>query len=205
MAVGPSNCLRSAKASGGSANCTSYTHFQLPPGNSNDRQGSASVPATVVLRGARDCSFERCAIRNLGTSAIEIAPGCSGNRFAHNDISYVAACGFRVDGATPSQHPLLRTTDNVITDNAIHHYGEVYPSAVGVLLMNTSGNAVLHNEIHHGWYTGVSLGWSWGYQRSAAYGNRVEQNQIYTIGQGLLSDMGDPSPSGKRRARTGIR
>ncbi|MHB8897374.1 MAG: right-handed parallel beta-helix repeat-containing protein [Thermoguttaceae bacterium] len=167
-----------------------YTHFELPPGNSNDPQGSASVPAAVVLAGARDCSFERCAIRNLGTSAIEVSAGSSGNRFLQNEISFVAACGFRVDGASAGGSPLLRTRGNTISDNAIHHYGDVYPSAVGILLMNTSENLVEHNDIHHGWYTGVSIGWSWGYQRSAAFGNRVEQNHIHTIGQGLLSDMG---------------
>jgi hypothetical protein len=167
-----------------------YAHFELPPGNSNDSQGSASVPAAIVLAGTRDCSFERCAIRNLGTSAFQVAAGCSGNRFVQNDISHVAACGFRVDGGTAGQHPLLRTHGNLISDNAIHHYGDVYPSAVGVLLMNTSENEVLHNDIHHGWYTGVSAGWSWGYQRSAACGNRIEYNHIHTIGRGLLSDMG---------------
>ena len=32
-----------------------HTRFELPPGNSNDRQGSASVPAAITLRGARSC------------------------------------------------------------------------------------------------------------------------------------------------------
>ncbi len=61
---------------------------------------------------------------------------------------------------------------------------------MGVLLMHTSGNVVSHNEIHHGWYTGVSIGWNWGYQRSVSRDNRIEHNHIHHIGQGLLSDMG---------------
>ncbi len=56
--------------------------------------------------------------------------------------------------------------------------------------MNTSGNRVAHNAIHHGWYTGVSIGWVWGYQRSISRDNVVEFNHIHHIGQGLLSDMG---------------
>jgi hypothetical protein len=41
-----------------------------------------------------------------------------------------------------------RTRNNQITDNSLHHYGLDYPSAVGVLLMNTQGNTVAYNHIH---------------------------------------------------------
>jgi hypothetical protein len=168
-----------------------YTNWRLPEGNSNDRQGSASVPAAITTTGARYIAFEDCAIKNTGTWAFEIGQGCSYNRIVGNEISYVAAGGFRVNGGAASSHPLIRTGYNTITDNHLNHYGELYPSAVGVLMMNTSGNLVAHNEIDHGWYTGVSIGWSWGYQRSISRDNVVEFNHIHDIGQtGLLSDMG---------------
>ena len=167
-----------------------YTNWDLPSGNSNDRQGSASVPAAISLAGARHCTFENCTIRNIGTFAFEVSDGCENNRFNHNDISYIGAGGFRVNGGTQRDHPLERTGYNVIADNALHHYGEEFPSAVGILLMNTNGNHVAHNDIHHGWYTGISIGWNWGYQRSLSRDNVVEYNHIHDIGQGLLSDMG---------------
>ena len=167
-----------------------YTNWDLPPGNSNDRQGSASVPAAITLKGARHCTFEKCTIRNIGTFAFEVSEGCEDNRFIHNDISYIGAGGFRVNGGTQKDHPLKRTGYNVIADNRLHHYGEEFPSAVGILLMNTNGNHVAHNDIHHGWYTGVSIGWNWGYQRSLSRDNVIEYNHIHHIGQGLLSDMG---------------
>jgi len=167
-----------------------YTNWELPPGNSNDRQGSASVPAGITLTGARSCAFENCTIRNIGTFAFEISEGCTHNRFTNNDISYIGAGGFRVNGGTEKDHPLARTGCNIIADNTLGHYGEEYPSAVGILLMHTSGNTVAHNEIHHGWYTGVSVGWNWGYQRSISRDNVIEYNHIHHIGQGLLSDMG---------------
>ena len=167
-----------------------YTNWDLPPGNSNDRQGSASVPAAIALAGARHCTFENCTIRNIGTFAFEVSEGCENNWFTHNDISYIGAGGFRVNGGTQKDHPLTRTGYTVIADNSLHHYGEEFPSAVGILLMNTNGNRVAHNAIHHGWYTGVSIGWSWGYQRSLSRDNVIEFNHIHEIGQGLLSDMG---------------
>ena len=167
-----------------------YTNFQLPKGNSNDNQGSASVPAAITLRGARHCAFEHCAVRDLGTFAFELAAGCRDNRFVGNHIAHAGAGGFRVTGGTHGQHPLLRTGGNTIADNLIEHYGDEYPSAVGILLMHTEGNTVAHNHIHHGYYTGISVGWSWGYQRSVSRDNRIEHNHIHHIGQGLLSDMG---------------
>jgi len=167
-----------------------YTNWQLPPGNSNDRQGSASVPAAITMTGARHCRFARCRIRNIGTFAVEIGKGCRSNTFAHNTVTHLAAGGFRINGGTEKDHPLERTGDNVISDNVLHHYGMDYPSAVGVLLMHTDKNRVVHNDIHHGWYTGVSIGWNWGYQRSVSRDNVVAFNHIHHIGQGLLSDMG---------------
>ncbi len=168
-----------------------YTNWRLPPGNSNDNQGSASVPAAIPATGLRNTTFENCTVRNTGTWAFELQNGSSGNKFSRNEISYVAAGGFRVNGGGANSHPLSRTGYNEISDNHLHYYGEVYPSAVGVLLMNTNGNLVSHNEIDHGWYTGISIGWSWGYQRSISRDNIIEYNHIHDIGQtGLLSDMG---------------
>lgn len=167
-----------------------YTNWRLPPGNSNDRQGSASVPAAISLTGARHCSFHNCVLRNLGTFACEIGSGCQHNRFTHNEISAIAAGGFRINGGSEKDPPLLRTGYNQISDNRLHHYGELYPSAVGILLMHSFGNEVSHNTIHHGWYTGISIGWHWGYQRSISRDNIIAFNHIHNIGQGLLSDMG---------------
>jgi hypothetical protein len=167
-----------------------YTNFRLPPGNSNDPQGSATVPAAIQATGLRNSTFERCAFRNLGTWAIDLKDGSRSNKFLRNEFSYLAAGGIRINGGTENDHPLRATSGNQIADNNLHHWGEIYPSAVGVLLMNTDGNTVEHNDIHHGWYTGISVGWRWGYYRSVSRDNRIEYNHIHHIGQGLLSDMG---------------
>ncbi len=167
-----------------------YTNFQLPPGDSNDRQGSATVPAAIEATGLRNSTFEHCAFRNLGTWAIDLKDGSRNNKILRSELSYLGAGGIRVNGGTERDHPLRATSGNQIVDNHLHHWGEVYPSAVGVLLMNTDANTVEHNDIHHGWYTGISLGWRWGYWRSVSRDNRIEYNHIHHIGQGLLSDMG---------------
>jgi hypothetical protein len=168
-----------------------YTNFELPPGNSNDKQGSADVPAAITLKGVKNCTFEQCKIRNTGTFAMDILEGSQHNQIKQCELSYIGAGGIRLNGGTEKDHPLLRTAYNEVTDNTLGHYGEVFPSGVGMLLMNTSDNSISHNEIHHGWYTGISLGWVWGYRRSVSNHNVIEYNHIHDIGQtGLLSDMG---------------
>ncbi len=167
-----------------------YTNFHLPAGNSNGRQGSASVTAAIQATGLRNSTFERCAFRNLGTWAIDLKDGSRNNKILRNEMSYLAAGGIRVNGGGERDHPLRSSGGNTIADNLLHHWGEVYPSAVGVLLMDTDSNTVEHNDIHHGWYTGISIGWRWGYLRSVSRDNRIEYNHIHDIGQGLLSDMG---------------
>ena len=166
-----------------------YSRFEFRPGDSNGRQGSASVTAAITLRGARSCSFEHCWLSNLGTFGFDVMAGCSDNQFVGNEIANIAAGGIRVNGGTDRDPPWERTRNNRITDNWLHHYGLDYPSAVGMLLMNTEGNIVAHNHIHDGGYTGVSVGWVWGYNRSVSQNNRVEFNHIHHLG-GVLSDMG---------------
>jgi hypothetical protein len=167
-----------------------YTNWELPANETNRGQGSSGVAAAVLLKGAQNCTFDHCGFANLGTWAVKLAEGCSGNTFSNNEIGHVAAGGFHVSGGTYNEHPFLRTSNNRITDNHIHHYGEVYPSAVGVLLRHTQGNLVSHNLIDHGYYTGISAGWVWGYGQSISRDNIIEFNHIHDIGQGMLSDMG---------------
>ena len=169
--------------------CFAYSRFELPPGDSKDRQGSATVPAAITLRGARACRIEHCRMSSLGTFAVDLLSGCSDNRIAGNEIANVAAGGIRINGGTERNPIWERTQNNIISDNHLHHYGLDYPSAVGVLVMNAEGNTIAHNHIHHGGYTGISVGWVWGYGRSVSQNNRIEFNHIHDIG-GVLSDMG---------------
>lgn len=169
----------------------SYTNFVLPEGDGNEGQGASTVEACVVLDGARHCSFTGCTLTNIGTFAFDLLSGCTDNTISHNTIEQVAAGGLRIKGAPAGSSPLLRTGDNKITDNTIGYYGLTYSSAVGILSQHTDGNEISHNHIHHGDYTGISLGWVWGYAPSASHHNIVSKNHIHHIGvNGLLSDMG---------------
>jgi len=108
----------------------------------------------------------------------------------------MGAGGIRVNGAAKyvdqfMEHSTEKPTGWVsITNCHIHDVGLSFMSAACILIMNASHNVIRHNELHDGYYTGISLGWSWGYYESVSGNNIVEYNHIHDLGKGQLSDFG---------------
>ncbi|MBR3957193.1 MAG: right-handed parallel beta-helix repeat-containing protein [Kiritimatiellae bacterium] len=78
----------------------------------------------------------------------------------------------------------------MIEDCEISCAGRVNPEACGVVLANVSDSSVTHCDIHDLYYTGVSVGWTWGYGGSFAQRNTIAFNRIYDIGKHVMADMG---------------
>jgi hypothetical protein len=153
-------------------------------------QGAADVPGVIHLEYARDCSFEECTIRNVGWYGLFLANGCHGIRIVGCELRDLGAGGVKINGTAAGEAESGRTGWNRIADNHIHQAGRIFHSAIGVLSMNSAGNVIAHNHIHDLFYSGISVGWVWGYGPSVSHDNLIEKNHIHTIGQGLLSDMG---------------
>jgi hypothetical protein len=49
---------------------------------------------------------------------------------------------------------------------------------------------LVHNEVAHTCYTGISVGWTWGYRETITRGILIENNLIHDICEGTLSDNG---------------
>jgi hypothetical protein len=153
-------------------------------------QAAHNIPGAIVLTGARGCAFEDCRFEHLGWYGVEIGAGCRAIRLVGNELSDLGAGGVKVTGADIEGPRRLRTGDNVITDNHIHHGGRVFHQAVGIFLQHTFGNVVAHNHIHDLYYSGISCGWVWGFMETVCRDNRLEKNHIHHLGFGWLSDMG---------------
>jgi len=159
-----------------------HAEWRLPPGGPGGTvQAAADVPAALTLRDSRGCAILDCAVEHCGTYGLEVGPGCTDTRIAGCRLADLGAGGIKVASGS------ARTE---ISRNEIAQAGRVFHAGVGVLIFDSPGNTVADNEIHDLYYTGVSVGWVWGYGPSAARDNRILRNHIHDIGQGLLNDMG---------------
>ncbi|KPJ64459.1 hypothetical protein AMK68_01660 [candidate division KD3-62 bacterium DG_56] len=158
-----------------------HSDWRYPADKAGDSQAAVSVPGAIVLRNAHDCSIDGCTVAHVSNYAIELLKGCRNNAVVGNDLYDLGAGGVKVG------HDSSAT---IVSDNHIHQGGRIYLSAVGVWVGNSGGNQIVHNHVHDLYYSGLSIGWRWGYGDSNAVRNVVEYNHIHDIGHGILSDMG---------------
>ena len=159
-------------------------------------QAAVGVPGAVWGEGARHCDFEGCAFSHLGNYGLELARGCKSNRITHCEFADLGAGGIKL-GETHIRETAPELTEaNEITDCHIHDGGKMFASAEGIWVGQSPNNRITHNLIHDFYYTGISLGWSWGYGMSLTTNNTIEFNHVHHIGVKsdgdgpILSDMG---------------
>ncbi len=162
-----------------------HTNHELPAEGLSNQQAAHSVEGAIQGDSARFISIHDNSISRCGTYGIWFNADCERITIAGNRVTRMGAGGIRV-GAMGSTN----TFRNTIMNNWIHDLGYVYPAATGVWIGRSSYNLVANNHIHDLYYTGISVGWQWGYQPATAHNNVIEYNRVHDLGKGVLSDMG---------------
>ncbi len=172
-----------------------HTDWQQPTGGKDansaaDGQAASATPGSIALKGVHHCAFEGCTFAHLGGYGMDIGDGCRDIEVAHCDLADLGAGGINVNGADLSAPEPRHTGDNRFTDNTIRGFGRVFHEGVGILARSCYGSTIAHNDIHDGFYSGISCGWTWGYKPNVSHDNVMEKNLIHDLGYGWLSDMG---------------
>jgi hypothetical protein len=168
------------------------------------------IPSTIILDAAEEVVFKRCDFSMLGSGAIDIQNGSkkniiTGNRFGGISATGIQVGGFTINDAHPEDERAI-LKDNVISNNCFNNIGTELKGSVAVNVGFTEGTVIVHNDISNIAYSGISVGWGWGYwdvgtegrfvnktpdeyprftKPTVAKRNRIEYNHIHHVMQKL--------------------
>ena len=157
-------------------------------------------PAAVTVRGAQDVSFQRCRFEHLAASGLDLSTGVQratveGCVFRDVGINGLVA-GYFPEGGFEAHLPYdpsderevtaeVRIANNLLTDIANEDWG-----GVAVIAGFVRDTAIVHNEINHTSYTGISLGWGWTRTANAMRNNLVHANRIHHVATRTADNAG---------------
>jgi hypothetical protein len=164
-----------------------FRHAQAPltPAECEPAQSASQTAAVIHVHDASHIRFENCSIRHTGSWGLWFQGASRDCTVQDCHFDDLGAGAIRIGEAVT---PLV--SHITIHNNRLTRGGRVNASAAGLLLTHAADCRITHNEIADFFYTGISLGWIWGYSESPSRRNLVSHNHVHTLGQGVLSDMG---------------
>lgn len=118
--------------------------------------------ALVRFRGAQHCTIESCRFVDSSGAGLRLDLTSLNNKIAGNEIAHLGGVGILLAGYGPGTKDVSR--HNEVSNNWVHHIGEIYWASPAIMIWQSGENKVTHNLIHNTPYSGITVsgrtGWT---------------------------------------------
>lgn len=138
--------------------------------------------AAVHMNKASFVNLVQCSLQHHGSNAVWIDTGSRNVTIERCNISDLGTGAIRIGSS--KQQPLdLIVRDVIISNTNMSDGSHAFVSGTGVFVQYASHINILHNEISHFSFSGISFGWSWNYMPQPGCGyHTIHGNKIHHLG-----------------------
>jgi len=118
--------------------------------------------ALMRLRGTQNCTVRGCRFVDTSGTGLRLDLTCLENRVIDNEVAHTGGVGILLAGYGPGTKDVNQR--NEVSNNWVHHIGEIYWASPAIMVWQSGHNQVTHNLIHNTPYSGITVsgrtGWS---------------------------------------------
>lgn len=166
------------------------------------------IPAAIQVHRGDRISFTDDVVEHTGTSGIDLADQTQDSSVTDSTVSDTSGIGIAVGEVNDyfQTVPALMTSGNTVEKDVVQRPGQEYSDAVGIWVGDSKGTTISHNDVGYTPYSGISMGWGWGYASDCSLqaasglstcrhgtnyngGNQIIGNHVHSV-MGVLNDGG---------------
>ena len=181
----------------------------MPNASAGESEFTIRPDAGVLVKNAKNISFERCTFANMGASGLDFISGVRNSKIVGNVFHDIAANAISVGltaKETENNMTVYKPADVRemprfinISNNYITRVGNDNMGSVGIAYFYAANLNIEHNEIENVPYSGISGGWGWNPIETAMCCNTINYNYIhdymltYCDGAGIYTLSNQPN------------